>query len=494
MKTIIYYRKSTDRDDKQANSLEHQLNNCRRTAELNNLEIFKEIWESKSAKTEYKRDWFNEMIRLCKLKKVDYIICDEPKRLSRNNIDTSRIVDLLDKKQIKWILWTSREYNWENSRDKFLLQLDLSLSKMDNEDRAKDVKDKMTTAFKKGKCMWKAPIWYKNIVIKKGHHEVIIDKDLWHIIKECFMLRIKWYSYTKISEYLFENWIKTSSWRPFAVERVKHILNNKFYMWIMTWSWIEQKGNHKPLITEIEFYKASEHNKVSTITNRNRVYKLAWIIKDHDKISLPWYTKKGHVYYHNQSRSRFKISISEKIVFEKFWEIVKDFKLPNPLPEITLNILKDIFKNLEERKETEINQTKIEIERLELRKNSLLDSFLDWDIEKEIYKTKLKEIESNIAEKTKKLQAPSKITTEKLKKVKKYSELFIDLYQSQNSFNIEEKLNILKSLQCELLANTKKELQLAESRLMQLLKKLVFLKWQSHGESNSGFRRERAAS
>jgi len=44
---------------------------------------------------------FNEMIRLCKLKKVDYIICDEPKRLSRNNIDTSRLIDLLDKKQIK---------------------------------------------------------------------------------------------------------------------------------------------------------------------------------------------------------------------------------------------------------------------------------------------------------------------------------------------------------------------------------------------------------
>jgi len=43
MKTIIYYRKSTDRDDKQANSLEHQLNNCRNTAERYGLEVFKEI-------------------------------------------------------------------------------------------------------------------------------------------------------------------------------------------------------------------------------------------------------------------------------------------------------------------------------------------------------------------------------------------------------------------------------------------------------------------
>jgi hypothetical protein len=33
------------------------------------------------------------------------------------------------------------------------LQLDLSLSKMDNEDRAKDTKNKMITAFKKGQWL-----------------------------------------------------------------------------------------------------------------------------------------------------------------------------------------------------------------------------------------------------------------------------------------------------------------------------------------------------
>lgn len=108
MKTIIYYRKSTDRDDKQANSLERQLTNCKRVAEKYNLEIFKEIGESKSAKTEFTRAWFNELIDLCKKHKIDFIIIDEPKRLSRNNIDTSRIIDLMDKNIIKGVLATGR--------------------------------------------------------------------------------------------------------------------------------------------------------------------------------------------------------------------------------------------------------------------------------------------------------------------------------------------------------------------------------------------------
>jgi DNA invertase Pin-like site-specific DNA recombinase len=52
MKTIIYYRNSTDRDDKQANSLEHQLENCLRVVKKYDFEILQKIGESKSAKTE----------------------------------------------------------------------------------------------------------------------------------------------------------------------------------------------------------------------------------------------------------------------------------------------------------------------------------------------------------------------------------------------------------------------------------------------------------
>lgn len=480
MKTIIYYRKSTDRDDKQANSLEHQLNNCRNTAERMNLEVFKEIWESKSAKIEFKREWFNEMIEICKSKKIDYIICDEPKRLSRNNLDTSRLIDLLDKKQIKWILWTSREYHNENSRDKFLLTLDLSLSKMDNEDRGKDTKDKMITAFKKGGWMWKAPIGYKNVVIRKGHHEVHIDEEIAPIIKRGFELRTQWYSYTKVSDYFYDSWLQTASGRKFAVERVKTILNNKFYIWIMVWNNMEAKGNHKPLITKEVYYEATKHNRKSIITNRKRFYRFAWILKDLDWVGLSGYTKKWHIYYHQAKRSRYKISINERIIFDKFWEILKDFKLEKSLPQITLSMLRDIYNKVEESKNFNIQQIEIEIDKLKNRKNTLVDNFLDWDISKELYKEKLHEIELKILDRTKKLQAPEKISNEKLKKIKKYSELFRNLYTSESEFNIDEKLNILKSLNSELFVSTKKELHIDESRLLQLLKKVSFHVWQAH--------------
>ncbi|WP_083704979.1 recombinase family protein [Motiliproteus sp. MSK22-1] len=54
-RAVIYFRKSTDRDDKQANSLEHQANNCRRTASERSMNVVKEISESRSAKIEFSR-------------------------------------------------------------------------------------------------------------------------------------------------------------------------------------------------------------------------------------------------------------------------------------------------------------------------------------------------------------------------------------------------------------------------------------------------------
>ena len=48
-KSYNYCRKSTDVDDKQQNSLDHQIESCKRTAKKYWLEIYKETIESKSA-------------------------------------------------------------------------------------------------------------------------------------------------------------------------------------------------------------------------------------------------------------------------------------------------------------------------------------------------------------------------------------------------------------------------------------------------------------
>lgn len=483
-KAIIYYRKSTDTDDKQINSLEHQLNNCRRTAELNNLEIYKEIGESKSAKTEFTREGFNDMIKQAKLGRVDYIICDEPKRLSRNNLDTSRIIDLLDKKQIKGILCTSREYHWENSRDKFLLQLDLSLSKMDNEDRAKDTRDKMITAFKKGQWLAKAPPGYKNITLKKWHKSIEIDLEKAHYIKRVFELRTMWYSLSKLREYLFENWVHNRTGNRYSLEQVKKILNNKFYIWIMEWGWLENKWNHKAIISESLFYQANwKKPKTETIyTARKWKFNFTWLLRwQEENLAMSWYQKKWITYYQSWFNSKVRINISEKLLFEKIRELFKPFdNIQKPIQKITKEMLQDIYNKATNQKEQDLEKIKNKISKLKERKDNLINAFLDWDIEKEIYKSKQKIIEQEIIELEKNIVWVTKISSKFHNTLNRHSELILSLYRSYPWLNNEEKIWIINSLKMFFIVNSKKELYIANNSPYKALENLFLYQWHPH--------------
>ena len=483
MNVIIYYRKSTDRDDKQANSLEHQLNNCRKTAELKSLKVFKEIWESRSAKTEGTRPWFNELIKICKTWKIDYIIIDETKRLSRNNIDTSRVIDLLDKKQIKAILWTSREYKWDNSRDKFLLQLDLSLSKMDNEDRAKDIKDKMTSCINNTwRFLWKAPFWYKNITIRKWYKDIIIDKDEAKIVKEIYALRLENKAYTSICNILKDKY-GTSIKLSYSATRIHDLIAKKFYYWVFLWDWKVISGCHKPIITKETYDEVNDiwkwvHEKKKTLdkiqsTWEWKKYYFKWFIKDMSWIILTSYIKKWFTYYSNQPRSLERVSINENIIFDTLWDIIKKMdiysKVLQPMDkELILSLLakekKGIWKKLES-----INS---QITKLKKKQDKLLDLKLDEKINTELYTWKYNDIENEVHWLIHKKQSTKKDNFEE--KTWILFELAGSFYRSYFSASNEWKVYIIKNLLFELSVNTQKELQIAESSLFKSSKMLDF--------------------
>jgi site-specific DNA recombinase len=482
MKTIIYYRKSTDRDDKQANSLEHQLQNCFKVVEKYNLEVIKQIWESRSAKTEFTRPWFNELIEICKKWKIDYIIIDEPKRLSRNNIDTSRIIDLMDKKLIKGVLWSSREYRWDNPRDKFLLQLDLSLSKMDNEDRSKDVKDKMQTCINNTKrFLGKAPYWYDNITIKKWHKEIVINKTEAKIVKEIFALRLENKAFNTIAIIIKEKYWE-NIWMSLRAGRIQNVVNKKFYYWVFTWNWQEINWNHPPLISKetydiansIKKWVYEEFKTIEKNPREHRKYHLKGFIKDDSWILLCSYTKKGLTYYLNQPRSDRKINIGENYLFEQIWELLKNYDVKN---DIMKDIDKDIIIDLLKYKEWEKEDNKIEIQQeiknLEKKQEALLDMRLDKTINEELYLMKNNKLENDIKE----LQDEKNVAKNDYfeEKTRILFELAGGFYQSYFRANKELKAEIIKKLLFELFVNTKKELQIKEKPLLESSKILNFL-------------------
>ena len=480
MKTIIYYRKSTDRDDKQANSLEHQLDNCRRITKSNSFDVVKEIGESRSAKTEWTRPWFNELISICKKGKIDYIIIDEPKRLSRNNIDTSRIIDLLDKNLIKWIIGTSRQYMADNSRDKFLLQLDLSLSKMDNEDRSKDVKEKMHSCIKNtGRFLGKAPFWYRNVTIKKWHKEIHLDEFEAKIVKEMFHLRLENKAFSTIGDIIRSKYGNTLRIKLDA-NSIHRIVWKTFYYWVFMWKWEQMQGSHKTIITKKQYDKANgivkwvyQYPRTKEIQGLSEYY-LKWFVRDTDGIMLTAYKKKGQTYYLNQYRSTQKVSINENIIFDKFGEMLKEYDEIHPnLKEIDADIIISLLRQSESESNTDIEHIDSKIIQLKEKQNRLLDMSLEWKIGDDVYMTKYNEISNDIEDLEEQKEEYKSDDFEE--KTRALIELAGSFYQSYSSANKCKKSEIIKKLLIELSVTTKKELCIEESPIFKSSKMLNFV-------------------
>ena len=477
MKATIYCRKSTDRDEMQQNSLDHQLDNCKLTIEKYNLQLFCDpIVESVSAKEEFTREWFNEMIKKCKTGKIDFIVIDEPKRLSRNNIDTSRVIDLMDKKMIKWIYATTRVYLSENPRDKFLLQLDLSLSKMDNEDRSIDVKNKMISVLKSGRFLGKAPFWYKN-VWPKGKKEIVIDEEKAPYLKMIFRLKTQGYSYKEIWKKLFDAWCKNSVWRPYPTSTIIDIIQNQFYVWIMKFAWEIYEHKHEKIISSTLFKEANADKRWYTpISNPRETFPLKWILKSYDtkKPLIGYIGKWKYIYYKTHSRdskvSEWKVNINEDIIIESFWEKIKEYEIKWELKKHIIKGIKSFYGDLIKWNKESIKTLKTKLTKLSDKKEKILNLYCDWWIDATKYKNLINEIEIDKLQITDELNKFMDIDRTFLENALNMVELLENLYSKRKQGNKNDRVAIMKLILVELFIDNQKQLHIQEKELFEIIK------------------------
>ena len=89
-RAFIYARKSTDNEDRQVYSIDHQLKELRELAARHNIFVVAELEESQTAKYPG-RPVFNEMIARIRKGEANIILAWHPDRLARNGVDGSAI-------------------------------------------------------------------------------------------------------------------------------------------------------------------------------------------------------------------------------------------------------------------------------------------------------------------------------------------------------------------------------------------------------------------
>lgn len=109
LKYIIYTRKSTEGDEKQALSIDSQREKAKEL--FPDLRIVDVLEEKKSAFTPYNRPVFAEMLERIKRGEAQGIIAWHPDRLSRNEIDGAMITYMIRQKEIVDLKFCSYTFN-----------------------------------------------------------------------------------------------------------------------------------------------------------------------------------------------------------------------------------------------------------------------------------------------------------------------------------------------------------------------------------------------
>jgi len=266
VKYVLYARKSTESDEKQALSIDSQVKEMLQIAERESLEIIDIRRESHSAKDSDQRPIFSEIIKDIRTGRYNGILTWAPDRLSRNAGDLGSLVDLIDQK----ILIEIRTYGqrFTNSpNEKFLLMILCSQAKLENDNKSVNVKRGLRMRCEMGLWPSVAPTGYFNEkrIDRKGY--VIVDTERAPVVRRMFekMAYEKW-SGRKIWQWLkFEmNFRTATSNKHLSLSNIYKILQSPFYYGVFEYpvgSGNFYTGKHQPIITRELFEKVKEHLK-----------------------------------------------------------------------------------------------------------------------------------------------------------------------------------------------------------------------------------------
>jgi site-specific DNA recombinase len=282
-KYVLYARKSTEGDEKQALSIDSQIKEMTQIAEREKLNVVEVRRESHSAKESSQRPVFEEIVRDIDNGIFNAIITWAPDRLSRNAGDLGKLVDRMDQKKLITIKTFGQ--NFTNSpSDKFLLMILCSQAKLENDNKSINVKRGMRTRCEMGLWPAQPPTGYRKVDGRLAKCEVEIDPDRADIIRQVFekIAYEKW-SASKVHAWLkYDLNFRTLRGYHLSIGNVFKIINNTFYYGRFEFpqgSGIWYDGKHTPIITKELFDETRNSIKSQVIKSQGKEFAFTRMMK-----------------------------------------------------------------------------------------------------------------------------------------------------------------------------------------------------------------------
>lgn len=261
IKFILYARKSSEAEDRQAASIDAQINELTKLAKKNNWEIVDILQEAQSAKKPG-RPIFNKMLDRIHRGDANGIICWKLDRLARNPIDGGSISWIIQQGVVKEIQTCDRAYL--PTDNVLMMQVEFGMANQYVRDLSVTTKRGLRHKAEQGWLPSLAPIGYLNDKYQdKQNKQVIEDPQRFNQVRRLFDLMLTGqYSVAKIWEIAKDEMnLRTRKHtilgdKPLSRSSIYTMLTNPYY-----YGWFEYpsksgnwyKGGHKPMITQSEY-------------------------------------------------------------------------------------------------------------------------------------------------------------------------------------------------------------------------------------------------
>ena len=403
---FLYVRKSTDVEDKQVLSIAAQIAELKEFAARMGIYIVDVIIEKETAKKPGRKK-FNKMLERIENGEANGILAWMPDRLSRNSIDSGKIIYMLDEQVLLDLKFP--HFWFENTpQGKYMLANEFNSSKQYVDNLSVNTKRGLREKLRRGEYPGLAKLGYYNDMRTKT---IKVDKRRAPLAIGAFELYAKNESrFIDIAKYLYANGVKTKGGKMYKPDKVKQILTNPFYYGHFVYKGELYEGKHTPLISKKLF------DRVQAV-----VAQRCFREQDHSREPAPYCgllkcscgmmitaenkTKRqkngnvhNYVYYRCTRKSKTVACVEKPVRSEPLDNELSVLLAQFALPDGWGDWLRERIDEAEQKEQAESGAALAELNgqlaHLSGKLQRLLDSYLDEVIERDVYLAKKAEIMS----------------------------------------------------------------------------------------------------
>lgn len=409
LKYIIYCRKSSEENSRQAQSLDTQKTTLLKYAYENKLDFVCIYEESKSAKDENNRFYFDEMLNKIRSGEASAILVQHIDRLSRNRLDTGELIKLFQEGKLKEIRTPYKANN--TIYDLFSMDYEFINAIHYSARLSIRVKEGIETKLRKGEFPGPPKLGY--ITVDKKHTP---DPERAKFIKDIYdYYTIDRASIESIADKMFDKGFRTKGGKKVYPSAIARILQEPFYIGKFSYREKIYQGIHKPIISENQFDLANEIRLGKVRVNSTK-YKSAldflyrgFLKCDNCGCALTGTLKKNwYVYYFCTNGKgiceQHKNYLNETDLNPKIEEVFNQFIIDSDMANKSLEVYKEqTIRQYKDKIQTK-KSLETQIKALEDKLDKLLDTYLDGTVNSDVYTRKqanfkkdIKKIEIRIA-------------------------------------------------------------------------------------------------